>query len=473
MTLPSMSETADSVYLSVSEAVKLLADTLEKSLPDLRISGEIFELKRAASGHLYFRLKDGESQIAAVMWNGTLRTLKLNLEVGLMVLCKGRPTVYRKQGTLQFVVSAIEQAGIGLLIKKFNELKVRLEKEGLFDPARKRPLPFLPKAIGIVTSSKGAVIQDMSVVLQDRMPQVKVFLIDVRVQGEGAAEDIASAISYFSSSGLVDLIIAGRGGGSLEDLWAFNEEVVVRAIFGSKVPVISAVGHEVDVTLADYVADLRAATPTRAAEMAVPKRQDLLRRLAELEKIFLSGERLLEPRRQDLDYLSMSLNSKINGVLEGARQKIMSAETRLKLLEPQSMIALIKSRLKQSEEKLMLLTKRSIERAHSIWRQLSSRLQSSITFAPLQVRKDSLLRDHGRLLRATIGSQNARRAALEATAARLQALSPAKVLERGFAVVEGSQGLVRNAEQVKIGEELTVRFFRGSLKAAVQSKMSS
>ncbi len=265
--------------LSVSELTRTIKWTLESALPLMWVEGEISNFKHHTSGHMYFVLKDEAAQIQCVMWKTRNGGLFFTPQDGMKVLVQGQVTVYEKRGTYQLDVHQMQPAGVGELQLAFEQLKAKLRAEGLFDLGRKRPLPAFPTRIGLVTSPAGAAVRDLITVLQRRFPPVEIVLKPVRVQGEGAAAEIAAAIEDFNRYGEVDLLIVGRGGGSLEDLWAFNEEVVARAIFRSQIPVVSAVGHEVDFSIADFVADVRAPTPSAAAEVAVPDRFELERRI--------------------------------------------------------------------------------------------------------------------------------------------------------------------------------------------------
>ncbi|MBI4411979.1 MAG: exodeoxyribonuclease VII large subunit [Deltaproteobacteria bacterium] len=295
---------------TVSEVTKDIRGLLEDNFPTLWLSGEISNFRSPSSGHFYFTLKDETSQIPAVMFRGSNHSLKFNLEDGLEVIVHGRITVYEPRGQYQIVVDTAEPKGLGALQLAFEQLKKKLEAEGLFDEKHKKPVPELPAKVGIITSSKGAALHDMVTILTRRFPNIGILINPVRVQGEGSAEEIAQAIAEMNARDDIDVIIVGRGGGSLEDLWAFNEEIVVRTIFESDIPVVSAVGHETDYTLADLVADLRAPTPSAAAEMAVPEKEELLATLAQYRsglkfaiRQFLKGsaERVSFFRRQIRD----------------------------------------------------------------------------------------------------------------------------------------------------------------------------
>ena len=432
-------------FLSVSAVAQTLSRTLETQHPRILFEGELSELKVAQSGHLYATIKDEHSQINIVLWAGTMRGLRFKPEVGMAVRCQGRPTIYPKSGRFQIVVDKMSPSGEGLLQKKFLALKEKLEKEGLFSDARKRPLPFMPRAIGIVTSMAGAAIHDMLVKLKERMPQVPLFGVDVRVQGPGAAQDIASGITFLASSGFVDVIITGRGGGSLEDLWAFNEEVVVRAIFASAVPIISAVGHEVDVTLADLVADVRAPTPTAAAELVVPRRDELLLHLGKWEERLLNTDRWFQPMVQGVDDASSSLERSMGACIVRARLGIEHAETKLRMIEPQR----------------LLLTLRTHIQA------LNSALQNAFPLDRLKAHAGVLNVLERRLGGALFQAVRERVNVVKTLAGRIEALNPTRVLERGYSIVEGTSGIIRSARELAEHERIRLTFFEGSAQAQI------
>ncbi|MFQ5691843.1 MAG: exodeoxyribonuclease VII large subunit, partial [Nitrospinota bacterium] len=283
METPDLFESARRQVYTVSTLTREIREHLESGYPDVWVEGEISNLRRPASGHLYFTLKDEGAQLRTVLFRMVGRRLRFEPEDGLKVLARGRITVYEPRGEYQLSVDHLEPMGLGPLELAFQQIRDRLEKEGLFDPERKRPLPFLPERVGVVTSISGAAVRDILRVLHERFPGAGVLIAPVRVQGEGAAREIAGAIAALNRQDDVDVIIAGRGGGSIEDLWAFNEEVVARAIAASEIPVISAVGHEIDFTIADFVADVRAPTPSAATELAVPKARELSSRVRELD----------------------------------------------------------------------------------------------------------------------------------------------------------------------------------------------
>ncbi len=343
-------------FLTVSELNQIVKGTLERELEALWVVGEISNLRVPPSGHFYFTLKDDKSQIAAVMFRRQGLHLSFQPENGMEVFCFGRVGLYPVRGDLQLYVESMEPKGRGALYLAFEQLKKKLADEGLFAVERKRPLPFLPAAIGIVTSLQGAALRDMLRILGDRFPERKVVIRPVKVQGEGAALEIAEGIRDLGQSGTVEVMIVGRGGGSLEDLWAFNEEEVARAIFAAPVPVVSAVGHEVDFTIADFVADHRAPTPTAAAEMVVPRKIDLMDRVQELESRLLREmegkferaketwtglfRRLADPRRllQEnqirLDELSLDLWRRFQDRLSRWKDRLAHDAGRLSSLSP-------------------------------------------------------------------------------------------------------------------------------------------
>ncbi len=265
--------------LSVTEITRKIRIYLEETFPQVWIQGEISNCRRHTSGHLYFTLKDEAAQISAVMWQSNLESLLFKPEDGMKVIARGAITVYPPKGNYQIDVDKMQPVGIGELQLAFEKLKQKLAAEGLFDPRRRKPIPVYPENIGIITSESGAALHDMKSVLERRFPSIGVVVLPVRVQGPGSAEEIAQAIGDMNRYGRVDVIIVGRGGGSLEDLWAFNEEIVARAIHASRIPVVSAVGHEIDFTISDFVADLRAPTPSAAAELVVRDRAELLETL--------------------------------------------------------------------------------------------------------------------------------------------------------------------------------------------------
>lgn len=343
-------------FLTISELNELVKGTLESHLDALWVQGEISNFRVPPSGHCYFTLKDDKSQISAVMFRRQGTRLRFTPENGMAVLCFGRVSLYSVRGDLQLYVDDMEPQGQGALYLAFEQLKNKLAAEGLFAPERKKSLPFLPATIGIITSDRGAGLHDMLRIIGDRFRDRRIVIRPVKVQGEGACGEIAEGIADLNLLGSVDVLIVGRGGGSLEDLWAFNEEIVARAIYASRIPVVSAVGHEIDFTIADFVADHRAPTPTAAAEMVVPCKVALLEQISVLDARLLRSmdlkletsreayrglaKRLADPRRklrenqQRLDELSVDLLRRFQERLRQFRDRLAKDTGRLSALSP-------------------------------------------------------------------------------------------------------------------------------------------
>ncbi len=433
---------------SVSEISNALRRTVEDSFPFVRVRGEVSNLKLHSSGHIYFDLKDDKATLNAVIWRMTAQRLKVKPDRGLEVVCTGRITTYAGSSRYQIIVEQVELAGLGALMAMLDARKKKLAAEGLFDASHKKKLPFLPQVIGVVTSPTGAVIRDIMHRLNARFPR-RVLLWPVSVQGEGAAAQVAAAIRGFNalpSEGRVprpDLLIVARGGGSIEDLMAFNEEAVVRAVFESKIPLISAVGHETDTTLIDFVSDVRAPTPTAAAEMAVPMRADLLAQSMDLERRALRAfSRGIEQRRRTL-----------------------SQAARL-LPRADQLFAASRQRLDQSGERLGNALRQNLHLHRNEF------IKAAALLVPTRVsRQISLLRERTnamgqRLVRAEHKQLSDAQRALDGAARILETVSYRAVLERGFALVRGEDGYVkRRAEDVELGERLTLTFTDGTTGA--------
>ena len=377
-------------------------------LSQVAVRGEISNYKLYPSGHHYFTLKDEGGALKCVLFRGNATRLRFRPENGMKVIAMGKVSVYPRDGAYQLYCTAMVMDGIGDLYAAFEELKRKLAAQGLFDPAHKKPIPRLPGTIGIVTSSAGAAVHDMLRILKKRYPLTQVRLLPVRVQGAEAPGEIAAAIRYANRHRLCDVLIVGRGGGSMEDLWAFNDERVAYAIYESEIPVISAVGHEPDVTISDYVADLRAATPSNAAELVVPDQEALL---------------------QSLDERSAAMASALNRQLKAARQHLDVLSGSPALKSPDAC-------LHQREKALELLK--------------------------------------NRLISAQSRNLNRQQQRFVGNVARLDALSPLKVLSRGYALTEDESGnLIRSVHQVQTGQILTVSLSDGKVYAAVTSKEES
>lgn len=430
----------DRVY-TVSELTRLVRLELESAFPFVWVEGEISNLRQPASGHFYFTLKDENAQLRAVMFRSDASRIqselkknnlspRFELKDGLKVICGGRITVYEKSGDYQLVVEKLEPRGKGALQLAFEQLKAKLQAEGLFDPKYKKKLPLLPKKIGIVTSPTGAAIRDILRIIERRFNRLHIIIYPSLVQGEGAAQNIAQGLDYFSRRDDIDVVIVGRGGGSIEDLWAFNEEVVARAIFNcmKTKPVISAVGHEIDFTIADFVADIRASTPSAAAEMVVSKEEEfrdkidnLLNRLCQLEKYnlerlrsrvnLLAEERIIRNFKYDL----MGLNQRVDELENRAWKSIQSRKQAL---------SDYKNRSQQLGQTMTHLLQIRLSELDGVWKRLTSSLDN---------------------------------------------LSPLNIIKKGYTICWKAGGLlpVQKASEVEPGEEVIVSFYRGELNCRV------
>ncbi|MDR3426788.1 exodeoxyribonuclease VII large subunit [Silvimonas sp.] len=430
----------------MSDLNRTVRELLEGSLPVLWVSGEISNFKRYDSGHCYFSLKDKTAQVRCVMFRNRAGLLDFQPREGMHVEIRAVVTLYEARGDYQLTVEAMRPAGLGALFEAFEKLKAKLAAEGLFAAERKQSIPTFPKAVGIVTSPKAAALRDVLTTLGRRMPGLPVILYPCAVQGATAAAEIANAIRKATERNEVDTLIVCRGGGSLEDLWSFNEEVVARAIAECPIPLISGVGHETDFTIADFVADIRAATPTAAAELASPNRAEWLGRLNEqrrhLQRAF---ERQLQQRMQKLDALGRRLRHP-GELLERQRERLQALTLRLQAAPA-----------------------RQLERKHNSLAQMRLRLiHAGPDTAPARAR---LERAGQRLEAARVRSLEQRAARLGNLAARLQALNPTAVLSRGYALVETANGkVVQRADQLHAGDRIKVRFADDAVDAAVTGK---
>ncbi len=334
---------------TVKELTYVIKDLLESTFPFVWVEGEIANLRSPNSGHLYFTLRDEEASLRAVLFRGQRAYLKFRLEDGLHVLCFGRLSVYEPRGEYQLIVQIIEPRGLGALQLAFEQLKEKLAQKGFFDPSRKRPLPLLPKTVGMVTSLTGAALRDFLKVALSRYPKARIIIFPVRVQGEGAAQEIAEGIHLLGSYQGVELIVVTRGGGSLEDLWAFNEEIVAKAIYHSPVPVVSAVGHEIDYTICDFVADVRAPTPTAAAQIVFPSLLELHQGVEGLKRRLLeAAKNLIAARRQQV--------IEISNRLRDPRDELRQGKARLKHLR-ERIIKALGYQMRHKREKLVGLSR--------------------------------------------------------------------------------------------------------------------
>jgi len=433
--------------LRVSAFVARVKNALERQFPAVWVRGELSSYKRWSSGHYYFSLKEGDAVVECFMFGSDAERLRFTPADGLEVEAFGSVTVYAARGRLQLTVREMRPAGIGALLAQLEALKKRLLAEGLFDADRKRPLPPFPRTVGLVTSPVGAAVRDVVTVLRRRWPSIGIVLAPVRVQGVGAADEIAAAIERFDRHGGVDVLIVGRGGGSIEDLWAFNEESVVRAIAAARVPVVSAVGHEVDTTLADLAADVRAATPSNAAELVVRERAEVARAVARRDdraaRAVVEG---LGTRRRRVDAALLR---------HGFRRHADVLAQHVRRLDERwaRMTAALQGEVRAWRERLAGLGRRHAardpRRVIPAWRAALDR--SSVRLAPAWRRG---LADRARAVRA-----------LED---RLRALSPAHVMERGFCIVRGPDGsLVRAANTLTAGDHVAIAFARGEAGATI------
>jgi exodeoxyribonuclease VII large subunit len=435
---------------TVSQLTGRIRDVLSAAFGGVWVEGEVSNFKAAQSGHLYFTLKDESSQVKCVCFRNSAMRLKFRPEDGLKARVRGSISVYEPRGEYQIYVEHIEPVGVGELQLAFEQLKKKLGEEGLFDPARKKPLPLLPRRIGVITSTSGAALRDILRILRRRFPNVRVLIYPVRVQGEGAAGEIAAALKFFTARNAADVLIVARGGGSLEDLWAFNEEKVARAIAASHIPVISAVGHETDFTIADFVADVRASTPSAAAEIVVQTREafdnhirqlvqtlgDRVRymvlerqhRLQELfaERAWRRPEEIVRQYRQRTDEFSLRLGEVLRVRLDRLRKRFIDARARVASFDLRTRLKAMRSRIDQRNVELT----RRVERLLVVKRQRFERL-----------------------------------------VLQLEERSPLRVLDRGYAIVYDSAGhVIRGADQVALGDGITVRLARGELDATVRLK---
>ena len=437
-------ETPTPKIYSVSDLTKKIKALLEENFPIIWISGEISNLKIPASGHAYFVLKDEKAQISAVMFKGQLRQLKFKLDGGISIIGMGRISVYEPRGTYQLIVEYMEPQGYGALQIAFEQMKKKLAQEGLFDADRKKPLPALPNCIGLVTSSSGAVVHDMLNILVHRFPKMQVEIYPVLVQGKGAEDDIVHALSLANRRKTSDVLILARGGGSLEDLAAFNSEAVARAIFNSEIPVISAVGHETDFTIADFVADLRAPTPTAAAQTAVPNMADLFIQLNDLShRCRKALVRLVQQYRRELSFYQRALVHPSNKV-QDLRLRIDELHQRLS----SSLKRMVYHRRLQYQEKASSLLYRSPKTITSRFRfrldQDQFRIQKAI-MSQIQQTKDHFVR----------------------ICDKLMILNPQALLQKGYSITRTlpDQSVLTDSRDVQPNQLLEILLANGRIDA--------
>ncbi len=418
----------DKIY-TVSEITQLIKLELENTFPLLWIEGEISNFHRHHSGHLYFTMKDAACQLRAVMFRSEAQRVAFEMKDGLQVVCRGRINVYEPRGEYQVIVEVVEPKGKGALQLAFEQLKEKLKKEGLFDPRFKKKLPLLPKKVGIITSPRGAAIVDILRTLERRFARLHILIYPVKVQGEGAADEIVEGIDYFSQRPDMDVIIVGRGGGSIEDLWAFNEEKVARAIFRCAIPVISAVGHEIDFTISDFVADIRASTPTAAAETVIEKEESLEEKIENLEKGIIHHQKYF---LQDNKHQVFSLTH--HRAFQNFKERLLNLEQKVDELEMrawnsiknrQQKLTETRSRVLLSEEKINNCMRNMLQYFYGKW---------------------------------------------EIFSAQLHNLSPLNILKKGYTLCwkNGTHHLVRQIDDVEKEEEMTVSFHKGEFTCLVK-----
>lgn len=433
----------------VADLVSAVRTTVERGYTDVWVEGEISNFRPSESGHLYFTLKDGDAQLRIVMFRSQARLLRFRPESGMQVIARGRVTIYDARGELQLSAEFLEPVGAGALQVAFEQLKARLAQEGLFDATRRKPVPPLPRRIGIVTSPRGAALQDMLNILARRHENVGIQIYPAQVQGETAAAEVAAGIKHFNRAKSVDVIIIARGGGSIEDLAAFNDETLARAIFASTLPVISAVGHETDFTIADFVADLRAPTPSAAAELVIESKHRLAEHLAHLH--------------QRLD--------------RATRYRLLMARTHLQELAQHGAFARIQDLMVRRSQRLDELAYRLASNYRTLLHDYHRRLDLAASRVRHYDFRRSLAVVRGELdarteavVHAFQSQMAARRARAERLTAQLDALSPVQILERGYALVFDERGaLVKDATKLARGTQISARVARGSFTAEVKS----
>jgi exodeoxyribonuclease VII large subunit len=433
---------------TVSELTAGIRDLLETAYVDVWVEGEISNCRLWNTGHLYFTLKDPGSQLKAVMFKSAVRSLKFKPEDGLHVVARGRLSVYDPKGEYQIVCEHIEPHGLGALQLAFDQLKRRLQAEGLFDMARKRPLPALPRKIGIVTSLDGAAIRDIIKVLDRRYPNVHLVIRPTRVQGEGAAAEVARGLAAIVKVPGIDVVIVGRGGGSIEDLWAFNEEIVARAIVASPVPVISAVGHEIDVTIADFAADVRAPTPSAAAEMVVTRKEDFCTHIERL------GERL---------------NGAVRSLFARLESRVHQLNRRPAFAGYGARLAMRGRHCAETTHALRNAARAAIVRRMREYQALRLQLEQFDLRRRLGAIRAKLVRAESALRAAVIEREHRAESQLQTCAARLESLSPLGVLGRGYAVCwnETRTTVIRKASEVRPKDRVRITLSKGELECDV------
>jgi exodeoxyribonuclease VII large subunit len=432
----------------VTDLVSAVRTTVERGYTDVWVEGEISNFRSSESGHLYFALKDGDALLRVVMFRMQARLLRFKPDNGMQIIARGRITIYEQRGELQLSAEFLEPLGAGALQLAFEQLKAKLAQEGLFDKSRKKPAPVLPRRIGLVTSPRGAALQDMLNILARRHENVGILIYPAQVQGESAAAEVAAGVKYFNRAKSVDVIIVARGGGSIEDLAAFNDESLARSIAASALPVISAVGHETDFTIVDFVSDLRAATPSAAAELVIESKQKLGEHLSHLQ------QRLARAARYRLLLAKGQLNELAQ---HGAFVRIQDLISRRA-----QRVDELTYRLASGYQRQLRELHRRLDVASARIRHFDFRRSLAMTRAKLDAGSDAV----ARAMRARISDHRGR---FNQLFAKLDALSPVKILERGYALVFDTNGvLVKDAAQLSSGEQISARVARGTFTAEVK-----
>jgi exodeoxyribonuclease VII large subunit len=448
-----LSSPENNIY-SVSSLNLSVANLLEQTFAWIWVEGEISNLAQPASGHIYFSLKDHSAQVSCAMFKGRNRSLKFQPENGNQVLVRAKVSLYQPRGNYQLIVDRMEEAGDGVLRRQFDELKRKLTAEGLFDETAKQKIPQLPESIGIITSKTGAAIHDVLSVIERRFPSIPVKLFPVPVQGIEAAAAICNAIKRIDEQVATgelncDVILLVRGGGSLEDLWSFNDENVARAIFDCSIPIVSGVGHEVDVTIADYVADIRAATPTAAAETVTPDQTTWL---------------------QSFDWYQQQLQQLINNKIQRQQEKVQWLQQRLQQQHPENQVQRCKQRSVELTKRLVRQGKSMLEFRHNQLATSNAKLHAQNPMVLLKQKKQSALFLNSRLQQATVNLFSQKKSQLSNVVRALNIISPLQTLERGYSITLDNKGApVLSAKQVKVNDTIETRLHNGRIISQVKS----
>lgn len=480
---------------TVTDLTFRIRELLAKNFTDIIVQGEISNCRPAASGHIYFTLKDNRAQIRCVFFKQQQRGMKFRPEDGLKVSVRGTVSVYELRGEYQIYVESLEPLGRGALQLAFEQLKKRLEDEGLFDSARKKPLPLLPSRIGLITSPTGAAVRDVVRILTRRFPNVHLTLYPVRVQGEGAAIPIIEALRYFDKKRAADVILLVRGGGSIEDLWSFNEESLARAIAESTIPVICGVGHETDFTIADFAADVRASTPSAAAELVVQTRREFDKHVADLRDAlnnaiqqrllelwrqvhelarrrgFRKPQDLLRQHRQRADELTSRLAGGLRVRLDQSRRRLNRAQVRVARFDLRARVSAMHKRVADLELQITADLRARLEQSRRRFGTAYGRISSfdfRVKLAALNLRLEKRTHELGACTEHLL---RVKREKLQRLTVQLQERSPLQVLERGYAIATDAAGnILRDAAQVSLGDEVKLQLRRGRLTTEVKDK---